>query len=381
VSLFLKIDINIVAFLVLAIILMTSARRLDMRDGMNRAYFRVAIIVLIQLIIETTTCIINHIDRDWLIPVFYLLHICLFIMGSILALNGYLLVRYFVFPNTELLSWKKVLLGIPILLNTILVGLTPFFHLVFYVDSENNYYRGKFFGASIAMIYLYVFLMILMIFANRRKLGNNEFIPLLTLSIFPVIGGIIQTVIYGSLLMWSTTAFALIIMHSYLQQRMVQLDYLTGVWSRGSFDFYIKNRMKQRSNVKLGIVYCDMDGLKEINDKYGHKEGDYVIKTMTQIIRKTIRKTDIIVRMGGDEFIIVLECNTKEILSKILEKLELAFHQYNETSNRNYKISCSFGADILNQDSQSIEQFLHHVDSLMYTNKKIKKERMSRAEA
>jgi uncharacterized membrane protein YkvA (DUF1232 family) len=82
---------------------------------------------------------------------------------------------------------------------------------------------------------------------------------------------------------------------------------------------------------------------------------------------------DIVVRMGGDEFIIILGCRSQEVLDHTIERLKTAFLQYNSSSGKNYKLECSFGADIFNLKYNGIKQFLHHIDSLMYREKKIKR--------
>jgi diguanylate cyclase (GGDEF)-like protein len=374
---FLRIDINMIAFIMLGAILIIAIRRLDRKDTLNIAYFRVAFIVMLQLLFETSTCIINRREELWLIPISYILHICLYISGALLAYNGYILVRQIVYPNKMIDKKRKILLWIPIIINTTLALLSPMLHLVFYISNSNVYQRGDYFIFSIIITYTYLVLMLILIITNRKKILEYEFILLTVFCSLPMLGGIVQSLFYGSLLMWSSTAFSLIIIYSYMQQRMVQLDCLTGVWSRGSFEFYIKNRLAQRNNEKLGIIYCDIDGLKEINDQYGHMEGDYAIKITTQLIRKAIRKTDIMVRMGGDEFIILLECDSSDILDRTLEVIETSFSQYNEASSKNYKLSCSFGSDVFNSNFSNIEQFLHHVDRLMYTNKKIKKDKIN----
>jgi diguanylate cyclase (GGDEF)-like protein len=174
--------------------------------------------------------------------------------------------------------------------------------------------------------------------------------------------------------MFSCAAFSLVITYNFLEQRMVHLDSLTGAWNRRSFDYYIANRLKHNSDEKMGIIYFDLDKLKYINDSYGHREGDLAIKTSINIIKSVIQKKDIIVRMGGDEFIIVMDCETKEEIDKAVEIINEAFIQFNVTSDMSYKLECSFGADIFNSEYSSIEQFLNHIDNMMYRNKRLKYE-------
>ncbi len=372
-SVFLRTDINLVAFLILGIIFIMAKKRLDSNDPFNHAYLKTVPVILMQLILETLSCVINKQEGEHYIILSYLIHICLFMVGGMLGCKGYILVRKLIIPN-QIWSKKKLLLfRLPLFVNSIIVLLSPIYHLVFYVTKENVYQRGSLYFLSVLVVYFYLICILTLVIKNKIKLGEHEFTLLVIFCFLPIIGGVVQAFFYGTLLMWSSTAFALVVMFSYLQQRMVHLDYLTGVWSRGSFEFYIKKRLSDHDSDKLGIIYCDIDKLKEINDDYGHFEGDLAIKTATKIFKNSIRKTDIIVRMGGDEFIIVLESVTADILESTLDRINKAFEDYNQISNKKYELSCSFGSDILNSNFDTIEQFIHHVDILMYENKKSKK--------
>lgn len=372
-STFLRIDINLTAFFILGIIFIMARRRLDSNDPFNNAYLKIVPIILVQLILEAVSCIINKRDGEYYILVSYFIHICLYIVGPILGYRGYVLIRKLIIPNQMISKNRLLLLRLPLFLNTILVLLSPVLKMVFYISNENVYHRGNYYIFSVIAVYFYLLYILASVIKNKSRLGEHEFTLLVVFCVLPIIGGLIQSLFYGALFMWSSTAFALVVMFSYLQQRMVHLDYLTGVWSRGSFEFYIRKRLADQSSEKLGVIYCDIDGLKEINDVYGHLEGDAAIKAATKIIQNSIRKTDIIVRMGGDEFIIILECETAGILHATLERIDDAFLDYNYTSQKSYELSCSFGSDMLNSDYETIEQFIHHVDKLMYENKRSKK--------
>lgn len=370
---FLRIDTNLVAFTLLAAIYFIAKKQLDQNDSSNRSYLRVVLLVLTQLVIETLSCIINKKEISYLIPFAYFLNGCLFIVGALLSYISYILFHKLIVPYQEIEPKKLFILKIPQIINTILVVLSPLYGFVFYITKENVYHRGEFFFISISATYFYLILMLTLVIRNKKGLGEHEFNLLFVFVLFPIIGGIVQAIMYGELLMWSSVAFALVIMFAYLQQRMVHVDYLTGVWSRGSFEIYIKNRLLDNIKQNLGIIYCDIDRLKDINDEHGHLEGDEAIKMATSIIKSSIRKTDIMVRMGGDEFIVVLECEEMAIMVETLKRIEKSFEEYNKTSQKGYELSCSFGSDIMNSSYNTIEQFLHHVDILMYENKRLKK--------
>jgi diguanylate cyclase (GGDEF)-like protein len=374
-SVFLRIDINIAALVLLGILYFIASRRLDSQDMLSKAFLRASLIILLELFFETCTCVINKRPELWLIPVSVVLHVLLFVAGPVLTYLWYTLVKNMIVSERQGLTWADKILLIPAWLNAVLTLLSPQYKLYFFIDGSNIYHRGEIFWLFSVITYFYFLYGSLLIFKSRRKLVRQEFILLHVFSILPMIGGLVQTLFYGPLLMWSSTAFSLVIFFIFLQQRMVQLDDLTGAWNRSAFESYMLKNIKQNGSAKSGIIYVDIDGLKIINDEYGHVEGDFALKTTIRIIRNAIRKNDLVVRMGGDEFIIILNCATEEVLETTTSRIEASLMEYNKRAGKSYKLACSFGADVFNSDFKNFEQFLDHIDSLMYENKRMKKHR------
>ena len=118
------------------------------------------------------------------------------------------------------------------------------------------------------------------------------------------------------------------------------------------------------------LIYGDLDNLKEINDNYGHKEGDQALMDISHILKENFRESDIIARIGGDEFVILamndIE-NSAEILTKRFEKI-LNNHDFQK--KRPHTLSMSLG--IVNFDPQnprSMDDLLAQADKMMYASK------------
>lgn len=374
-NVFLRIDINLMAVLLLGVVLFIAARRLDKQDVINKTFLTVSRIIGIQICFETITCVINKRPELWLIPVSVAFHMCLFITGPILTYYWFVFVRNMVGKDGSAKSKWDIPLVIPAVLNAVLTLLTPIYPLVFQVSAANVYQRGPLFFISAAMVYFYLVLGFVLVVKSKRKLVRQEFLPLMILSILPTLGGIAQMLFYGTLLMWSCSAFSMVIVYIFLAERMVHLDYLTGTWSRHSFDYFISQRIKQDGGGKLGVLYMDIDDLKRINDDYGHAEGDAALKAVIKIIKSVIRRNDIIARLGGDEFVIVLNVEncSQEMLEHTVWRIENALAKYNEDSVKPYSLQCSFGADLFSPGECSLEQFMHRIDTMMYRSKQQKK--------
>ncbi|OGX50311.1 MAG: hypothetical protein A2306_09885 [Omnitrophica WOR_2 bacterium RIFOXYB2_FULL_38_16] len=157
-----------------------------------------------------------------------------------------------------------------------------------------------------------------------------------------------------------------------IQRELSLLDVLTGLYNRRGFILYANHLLKVaiRSKNALLLVYADLDNMKWINDYLGHKGGDKAIVSIAKVLTATFRGSDVIGRVGGDEFaILVLESkeNNADILrDRLNEKLLVA--------ERNFKPKCglklSVGIASNNPgESKSIEDLIEQADTRMYDEK------------
>ncbi len=123
----------------------------------------------------------------------------------------------------------------------------------------------------------------------------------------------------------------------------------------------------------VGAIFVDVDKLKEINDVHGHLEGDFAIRTSVELIRAALRKTDVIGRFGGDEFVVVFHDMDRVMMDKLIERIERNFLEFNRCTKKAYCLECSFGGDIFDPEKDTMDSFLQRVDQIMYSNKQQKK--------
>ena len=124
---------------------------------------------------------------------------------------------------------------------------------------------------------------------------------------------------------------------------MAVKDPLTELYNRQYLGEYAKKafqRVKRHESVLI-LIFIDLDNFKYVNDSFGHKEGDKVLKQVGEILRKTFRNYDIIVRYGGDEFVILIE--DIHFDSANIEKTLLCFVKRVEKKLNRFKISASYG--------------------------------------
>jgi diguanylate cyclase (GGDEF)-like protein len=157
-------------------------------------------------------------------------------------------------------------------------------------------------------------------------------------------------------------------------QNLSMRDELTGLLNRRGFLSLAGQHLKiaQRSNWMIMLLFADLDELKEINDQFGHVEGDEALRSVSRILRQTFRASDIIARLGGDEFIVLAVKITDEGIKIIAKRLREKVQKTNQ-NNPHYQISLSFG--VVKFDPQamlSLEEMIAQADKALYESKETK---------
>jgi diguanylate cyclase (GGDEF)-like protein/PAS domain S-box-containing protein len=161
-------------------------------------------------------------------------------------------------------------------------------------------------------------------------------------------------------------------------QTLSLVDELTGLYNRRGFLAFAKQHLNsfQRTNKSLMVVYADLDGLKQINDSLGHKEGDRALIKTAEILKETFRSSDILARLGGDEFTVLAAVEAEGGIESVVSRLNEKFKDYNRQNPEAYELSISVGFATLNPEGKhSIEDCMAHADKAMYNNKRKRKEK------
>ncbi|MEJ2265577.1 MAG: diguanylate cyclase [Anaerolineales bacterium] len=151
-------------------------------------------------------------------------------------------------------------------------------------------------------------------------------------------------------------------------------DELTGLLNRRGFLSLASQHLKiaERSGWTILLLFADMDGLKIINDNFGHPEGDKALRGVAGILRKTFRGSDLLARLGGDEFIALALNVTEGGALAIMMRLRQKVRDYNSQSHR-YQISLSFGvAQFDPEDHLPLDEMIAQADKALYKDKQKK---------
>jgi len=154
------------------------------------------------------------------------------------------------------------------------------------------------------------------------------------------------------------------------------LDGLTGLYNRRGFLTLAEQHLKLAYRTQRGLllVFADVDNLKQINDTYGHPEGDYALIKTGELLRTTFRTSDIAARIGGDEFAVIAIEARADSAEALINRFQTALRDYNTHTDRSYKLSVSIGAAYLDpHESASIESLMARADEALYSEKRANK--------
>lgn len=278
---------------------------------------------------------------------------------------------YKVFGSIERIKKIVIPFSFPFIIITVLSAFSCFSNILFFVDDNNIYHRGKWFILTIVLEYIYVAYCEFIIIKNRKRIEKRNFWPLLFFAIPPSIGGIFQVVFYGVNLIWISATLSMLMIFISIQNDLLLTDHLTGLYNRRQLDSYLNTHLNyNRENSYIAGIMLDVDNFKFINDNNGHLIGDQALEYTADILRKSLKKDGFIARYGGDEFIILLDVNNPDEIFSTIDKIKENTAAININNSLPYKINLSIGYDVFDKSSKiTAEEFLKSIDRKMYLNK------------
>ncbi|RKM59772.1 GGDEF domain-containing protein [Butyrivibrio sp. CB08] len=256
---------------------------------------------------------------------------------------------------------------IPAVLLAVIALVNNFVPIIYTIDANNVYSRlpASYLYYIVDTGYIIFSVYILKKFEERY--GKVRFFPLYLMVGPIVIGCALQVIFYGISLIWVSISVGLTAIYMSLQNEFSYLDKLTGLYNRAYLDYQLENLSKEKKTV--GGIMIDVDYFKSINDNFGHHAGDEALIDVARVI--TFAKPDkaIATRFAGDEFIILVTDTSEKEMNNILKSLHDEVDLFNETEGRQYKLSLSMGYSLFDQNIETLDDFLKHMDDNMYEEK------------
>ena len=160
------------------------------------------------------------------------------------------------------------------------------------------------------------------------------------------------------------------------QKLLSRMDHLTEVFNRRTFADLARGELERARRYRrtFTVGYMDIDNFKVVNDSFGHKSGDSLLRVVARTIKDNLRRVDVVARFGGDEFVVLLPetgaVPSKVVFSRLMDKL-LYTMQMNE-----WPVTFSFGVVTFNKAPLSVDEMIKKADELMYVAKNDGKNRM-----
>ncbi len=363
---------NIFMVILLAVIAGHAYFKLDRRKQVHRVFLVLILLTILILILEILSVALNSGYYIHFIIAHKLVDTLGFTLSPLVPISAMIYIYIRINKYREINKNKLFWISVPFVVNSILSLGSYNFYWIFGITNENMYVRGPLFFISPMTSYFYCMITLCILYNSRKKLNKDELLIFSLLTMIPNVMSIFQLYYFIYLTIWNSTAIAVTMNYIFLVHSQTKLDPLTGLGNRVAYNEYLAS-LCRKSNIVLSVVYIDLDDFKSINDVYGHHEGDKVLRVFARQLEDVFEGKGVSIRFGGDEFIVLIKENQKEVVEKYIKTLIDRMNRHNERSDRPYRIEFSYGMTILNNAYHSIDELIQHSDKLMYEEKQRKR--------
>lgn len=253
------------------------------------------------------------------------------------------------------------------LISIVLLVINIFYPLVFSV-SDGRYQRGFTYIIFLIFAAFYILDSLYLYVKRVKKNGSLKLFPVHIFLIPVILGVVIQAFFVEIAITWTSIAISVAGIMTALKNEIIFTDCLTGLYNRVYLEFLHKRACNKKDCWVSGIM-IDLNGFKQINDNYGHAEGDLALCIVADLLRKSFSEYGVVTRYAGDEFVIMLNTTDDQLIQKIIESAKKNFVTENEKNDKPYQLSASMGYAITNLSNETIDDFMNRIDEQMYQDK------------
>lgn len=253
------------------------------------------------------------------------------------------------------------------LISIVLLVINIFCPLVFSV-SDGRYQRGFAYIIFLLFAAFYILDSLYLYVKRVKKNGSLKLFPVHIFLIPVILGVVIQAFFVEIAITWTSIAISVAGIMTALKNEIIFTDCLTGLYNREYLEFLHKRACNKKDCWVSGIM-IDLNGFKQINDNYGHAEGDLALCIVADLLRKSFSEYGVVTRYAGDEFVIMLNTTDDQLIQKIIKSAKKNFVTENEKNDKPYQLSASMGYAITNLSNETIDDFMNRIDEQMYQDK------------
>ena len=341
-----------------------------------------------------STAILIFADMGWIlfstllfpgnITVNYLVNTIYFLSSAFIGVTWVVFCEYVIGAGLFKNKILAFILHIPFLALLILTLLSPIFHFIFYIDSGNAYHRGPFHFLQVFCMNIYFIITgiqgIIKIFDRNDLAQKKKYISISTMMLFAFLAQIIQVLIPGYPTMEIGLTIALLSVFIEMRNSIISIDPLTQINNRSQLLRFITQKFKSRKDdddsKNLYLMVLDVDSFKEINDRFGHLEGDEALKIVANSLKKVASQNNyFICRYGGDEFVVVCEKENDNEVKLLRKEIQDTVAELSIEKKKKYVLSVSVGYAKRENSKTTAADLIKKADEFMYKNKKARKQK------
>lgn len=372
INLLYTIQADLYALVILSILFWNHKKKADLSNLGNLIFLMLILSNATALLLEMLLASLNGMPGQATHLILNYTSAFFFCLNPVPCLLWLAYADYFIHGDATRLKRYAIPYALPMVIIWLLSIASIFRGYLYYISPDNFFHRGSLLLIVPVICILYTVFAAFLIFYNRAQIRSDDVLPLLLFGVPPVMGACLQTAHFGLTLLWPGLTIALLLIFVFIQSSLMNTDHLTSLFNRREFDRHLDHLTERgsRKNYIAGIV-MDLDHFKRINDIYGHSSGDSALIFMSEILRKSFRKTDFIARVGGDEFSIILELDHALDLEFLLQRLQENLLTFNTSQKAPYQLNVSIGSGVYDPEiNHSLHNFFHQLDAQMYTAKK-----------
>lgn len=253
------------------------------------------------------------------------------------------------------------------LISIVLLVINIFYPLVFSV-SDGRYQRGFAYIIFLIFAAFYILDSLYLYIKRVKKNGSLKLFPVHIFLIPVILGVVIQAFFVEIAITWTSIEISVAGIMTALKNEIIFTDCLTGLYNREYLEFLHKRACNKKDCWVSGIM-IDLNGFKQINDNYGHAEGDLALCIVADLLLKSFSEYGVVTRYAGDEFVIMLNTTDDQLIQKIIKSAKKNFVTENEKNDKLYQLSASMGYAITNLSNETIDDFMNRIDEQMYQDK------------
>ncbi len=366
-----KYDLNAYAIIFLIIILSTIYMKRDVYSFSGKMFKYIIFTNIAMLVLEILSWVYDGVDGQVAWTLNYIFNILVVLVTPLIACFWASYIDHKIFNSIDRLK-RRLYYIYPFAIGVAMSIINLFYPILFKISSENIYSREPFIWVNVATMYSLLFYMIIVAYKNRKIVNQNVFLGVVVFLMLPAVGAAFQISFLGLLFIWPMMALGVGVAYIYLETVGTSRDHLTNLFTRVKSDEYILDLIDRQ--FEFAVIMIDLDKFKELNDTFGHTEGDNVLRNFGIILMNVFNKDSLVSRFGGDEFFIITHSNSDDELKGYKKAI------YDELQNPMYlnehlkTLQFSYGYSFFKKnDVKTMDQLVVEADNQMYDDKAVNK--------